>query len=78
MSYLKLKLVTTGSLDQLERVLHDNGAPELKISHFSAERNTDRGYYEVEMCISGFQTQDQVIMKLAGEKDIRELTPLRR
>ena len=78
MSYLKLRLVTTGSLDNLEKVLHATCDAELKISNFSAQRNTLRGHYEVEMCISGFHTQDQVIMKLAGEKDIRELTPLRR
>ncbi|AMO57359.1 hypothetical protein GZ77_15740 [Endozoicomonas montiporae] len=78
MSYLKLKLVTTGSLGNLERVLHSDVDYELKINHFSAEHNTDRNCYEVEMCISGFQTQDQIIMKLAGEKEIRELTPLRR
>ncbi|UYM15239.1 hypothetical protein [Endozoicomonas euniceicola] len=77
MSYLKLRLVTTGSLANLEKVLHSDTSYELKISHFSAEKNIDRDHYEVEMCISGFQTQDQIIMKLAGEKEIRELTPLR-
>ncbi|MCW7553986.1 hypothetical protein NX722_15440 [Endozoicomonas gorgoniicola] len=78
MSYLKLRLVTTGSLGNLEKVLHSDTSYELKINHLSAEHNIDRDHYEVEMCVSGFQTQDQVIMKLASEKEIRELTPLRR
>ncbi|WP_062270803.1 hypothetical protein [Endozoicomonas arenosclerae] len=78
MSELKLRLVTTGSLDSLEKVLHSSAEDGLKISNFSAELVPERGHYEVRMSVSGFTSQQQVVSKLAMEKDIRELTPLRR
>lgn len=77
MSELKLQLVTTGSLESLEQVLQNQGEG-LKIKNFSAVHVPERNHYQVQMCVSGFASQEKVVMRLAMEKDIRELTPLRR
>ncbi|MRI33768.1 hypothetical protein EOPP23_12310 [Endozoicomonas sp. OPT23] len=78
MSELKLRLVTTGNLASLEKVLHSSAEDGLKVSNFSAELLPERGHYEVTMSVSGFTSQNQVVSKLAMDETVRELTPIRR
>ncbi len=78
MSELKLRLVTTGNLSSLEKVLHSSAEDGLKVSNFSAELLPDRNHYEVTMSISGFTNQNQVVSKLVMNETVRELTPIRR
>ncbi|MGI9276006.1 MAG: hypothetical protein ACR2PT_14335 [Endozoicomonas sp.] len=78
MNELKLRLVTTGSLDSLEKMLHSSSEEGLRVRHFSAEHKPERGHYEVLICVTGYTSRDQLIMRLASEESIRELTPVRR
>ncbi len=78
MNELNLRLITTGDLESLEKVLHSSCADGLHIKNFSAEHKPERGYYEVKMCIAGVANRNQVVMNLAEQKSIRELTPIRR
>ena len=78
MSDLNLRLITTCNPGLLEQTLHKSTEEGLHIKSFDARHNAARDHYEVTLCISDCQRPHRLISQLAMEKEIRELTPLKK
>lgn len=77
MNELNLRLITTSDPGSLEQILQCSSENGLHLKSFVAELNSKRDQYEIKMCVSGFTSQHQIVGRLAQQKHIRELSPIK-
>ncbi|MFK0570688.1 hypothetical protein [Endozoicomonas sp.] len=77
MNELNLRLITTNDPNALEQVLQCSSENGLHLKSFSAELNPQKDQYEINMCVSGFSSQHQIVGRLAQQEYIRELSPVK-
>ncbi len=74
----RLKLVTSNTPGCLERVLNNSRNGGFDVDDFKATLCSDRNQYDIDLHLSGAQSQNNLIMALLQESDVRSLTPCRR
>ncbi len=78
MSHYRLKLVAANTPGCLERVLNNSRSGGFDVDNFSASLCPVKNQYDIDIRVSGGSGQNDLILALLQESDIRSLTPCRR
>ena len=78
MNNYRLKLIAANTPGCLERVLNNSRTGGFDVDNFSASLCASRNQYDIELQVSGGNSQNTLILSLLQESDVRSLTPCRR
>ncbi|CAM3693462.1 ACT domain-containing protein [Parendozoicomonas haliclonae] len=74
----RLKLIAANTPGSLERVLNNSRSGGFAVDNFSASLCVERNQYLIDLQVSGGNSQNNLIIALLQESDIRSLTPYRK
>ena len=75
MNHYRLKLIAANTPGCLERVLNNSRSGGFDVDDFSASLCPVRNQYNIDLRVSGGNSQNSLIITLLQESDIRSLTP---
>ncbi|WP_281645597.1 ACT domain-containing protein [Parendozoicomonas sp. Alg238-R29] len=78
MNQYRLKLIASNTPGCLERVLNNSRSGGFDVDNFTASLCTKRNQYNIDLHVSGGDSQNTLIISLLQESDIRSLTPCRK
>ncbi|WP_163834861.1 ACT domain-containing protein [Spartinivicinus ruber] len=78
MNYYELQLVARNTPGCLERILNTSRVRGFEIKHFNAKLNKKQDYFKIDLAVASNRSQQHLVMQLAKQYDIRELTPAKR
>lgn len=77
MPQFNLHLVARNTPGCLERILNTSRVRGFEIMNFSARLDRNERYYQIDLAVNSQRSQQSLIMQLAKQYDIRELTPVK-
>ncbi|MTI14283.1 ACT domain-containing protein [Sansalvadorimonas verongulae] len=78
MNRYRLKLIASNTPGCLERVLNNSRSGGFDVDTFTASLCPRRNQYDIDLHVSGGNSQNTLIMALLQESDVRSLTPCRK
>ncbi|MDE1464343.1 acetolactate synthase 2 small subunit [Spartinivicinus poritis] len=78
MNYYELQLVARNTPGCLERILNTSRVRGFEIKHFNAKLHPRHNHFKIELAVASNRSQQHLVMQLAKQYDIRELSPAKR